>query len=271
MLSKAVGKSTTRVDKRNRSSDSASAEVAHYSRAGLLGTHTIQTQPPTAVLPSLGRLSRGTAMGYAKYVGRVGALAFALGLGAAVATTTPAIAFADGTEPDPNVGTNQPNENNPAEPSPNTPSPDPTPPPAGETPPPGENNQQQQNNNSQTIPSGGEVRTAEPGEVLNTGGFQEEKKPEEKTPELTGTAPPPVVYVPPTPPVETPKDQIIPQAFLVEKGKSKDAELQQESGNKLKTTLNPELPQNNVEENNGAQLRRVKSLDETQKNSTPTP
>src|ERR1044071_2450125 len=32
---------------------------------------------------------RGTAMGYAKYIGRVGALAVALGFGAAVATATP--------------------------------------------------------------------------------------------------------------------------------------------------------------------------------------
>ena len=36
-------------------------------------------------------------MGYAKHVGRVGALAVALGIGAAVATT-PGVAWADGTE-----------------------------------------------------------------------------------------------------------------------------------------------------------------------------
>ena len=145
---------------------------------------------------------------------------------------------------------------------------DPTPPPAGETPPPGENNQQQNNNtNTQTTPSGGEVRTAEPGEVLNTGGYQEEeKKPEEKTPEPSTPPPPPpppVVYVPPTPPVViAPKDQVIPQVIILDKEKSKDSQLQQESEGKLKTTLNPELPQNNIEENNGAQLQRINSLDE---------
>jgi VCBS repeat-containing protein len=197
-------------------------------------------------------------MGYAKYVGRVGALAVALGLGAAVATSTPGIAFADETEPDPNIGTNQPNETQP-DPTPN-PDPDPTPPPpTGEQPPSDDNNQQQNNNgNVQTTPGGGEVRTAEPGEVLNTGGYQEEEK---KPVEPTGTTPPPppppplVVPVPQPPPVVTPKDEVIPQTVIDEKGKSKDALLQQESDNKLKTTLNLELSPNNVEEGNGAQLR----------------
>ena len=203
-------------------------------------------------------------MGYAKYVGRVGALAFALGLGAAVATSTPGIAFAEEPEPNQDPGTNQSNENNPADPSPSTPNPstEPTPPPGGETPPPGENNQQQQQqNNNGTTPSGGEVRTAEPGEVLNTGGYQEEeKKPEEKIPEPTVT--PPVVYVPPTPPVVTPKDQTIPQAFLIEKGKSKDTQLQQGSGNKLKTSVKNELSRVGNEEGNGSALQRGKSLTE---------
>ena len=66
---------------------------------------------------------------------------------------------------------------------------------------------------------------------------------------------PPVVYVPPTPPVVTPKDQVIPQTVIDEKAKSKDTQLQKQSDNTLKTTLNPELSQNNVEAGNGAQLR----------------
>ncbi|WNG91081.1 Ig-like domain-containing protein [Mycobacterium sp. ITM-2016-00318] len=205
-------------------------------------------------------------MGYAKYVGRVGALAFALGLGATVATSTPGIAFAEETEPDPNIGTNQPNETQP-DPTPN-PDPDPTPPPAGEQLPSGENNQQQINNdNVQTTPSGTEVRSAEPGAVLNTGGYQQEEQQKEQKPvEPTGTTPPPpppppVVYVPPTPPVVTPKDQVNQQTVIDEKGKSKDAQLQEESGNKLKTTPSPELSQNNVEAGNGAQLG-VTSVDE---------
>src|SRR6478609_2442242 len=52
-------------------------------------------------MPSLRRGDEGIIMGYAKHVGRVGALAVALGIGAAVATT-PGVAWAEGPD-DPGV------------------------------------------------------------------------------------------------------------------------------------------------------------------------
>src|SRR6188474_1074303 len=61
-------------------------------------------------MPSLRRGDEGIAMGYAKHVGRVGALAVALGIGAAVATT-PGVAWAEGPED----GSNPPPASQPAE------------------------------------------------------------------------------------------------------------------------------------------------------------
>ena len=165
--------------------------VADYSSQPGGGIPTFGVSPVTA-RPSAVVRARGTAMGYAKYVGRVGALAVALGFGAAVATSTPGIAFADGTEPDPVQGTNQ--DNTPTDPGPTAPEPDPTPAPGGGTPSPGDNNAPQQRTTTDPAvkPGDPEVRSAEPGEVLATGGYQEdEKKPEEKPVLPTGTTPPP--------------------------------------------------------------------------------
>ena len=106
-----------------------------------------------------------------------------------------------------------------------------------------------------------------PGQVLATGGYQEnEKKPEEKPVLPTGTTPPPppppVVYVPPTAPVVTPKDQVIPQVVVLDKDKPNDTQLPQDSTDKLKTMLSTALSQNNSEQNNGTRLQRVTSQDE---------
>src|SRR6185312_14070525 len=110
-------------------------EVVDYSLQQGGDLPTLRVSPANPLPRAVGR-ARGIGMGYAKYVGRVGALAFALGLGAAVATSTPGIALAEEPEPNPDPGTNQPNEPQP-DPAPNNPNPnpDPAPPPAGETPP----------------------------------------------------------------------------------------------------------------------------------------
>lgn len=194
-------------------------------------------------------------MGYAKHVGRVGALAFALGLGTVVATTTPGVAFADETDPDTNVGTNQPNDPGPATGTPNE-NPDPTPPTRGETTPPGENNQHQRNDTNTQSPSDGtEIRTAERGEVLNTGGYRpDENNSEEKTPEPTGTTRP-VVHVPETAPVITPKDWLRSHGTVIDEGKSKYVQQQQQRKAALQITPGPDLEKTKGLESTGAQQR----------------
>ena len=240
-------------------------EVVDYAsqHGGVIPTFGVS---PVTARPSAVVRARGTAMGYAKYVGRVGALAVALGFGAAIATSTPGIAFADGTEPDPVQGTNQ--DNTPAtDPGPPAPEPDPTPPtPPGGTPSPGENNPQQENNNDPVKPGDPEVRSAEPGEVLATGGYiEDEKKPEEKPVLPTGTPPPtpPVAeqHIPTVPPVEESKNPVIlPQTpLLLEDEKSKNKLLEQPSDEHLKTTLKTIEQQENT-----GQLQRLASLNNAQ-------
>lgn len=136
-------------------------------------------------------------MSYAKYVGRVGALAVALGFGAAVATSTPGIAFAEESEPDGNVGTNQGGNQSVDSKT----DPDSTPPPVQQAESGGSNTSPQENQDDAVQPGGDlNVRQAEPGQVLSTGGHKpDENKFEESKPESppsgahTPTAPPPVV------------------------------------------------------------------------------
>jgi hypothetical protein len=151
---------------------------------------------------------KGTAMGYAKYIGRVGALAVALGFGAAVATTTPGIAYADGEQE-----TN--NEAN-ADPGPTTPNPDPTP----EVPDAQKNNSGSENEQKDLQEKQGDpkVDAATPGSnagVLAPGGAIEEVKRSETEPQQPPAAidppPPPPAGVPVSPPPANQPQQQVPE------------------------------------------------------------
>jgi hypothetical protein len=191
-------------------------------------------------------------MGHAKYVGRVGVLAVALGIGAAVATT-PGIAFADepGTA-DPGVGAN---ENPNPDPGPNpdltkdsSPKPDPesNPQPEG-----GQNNAAQQDDPK--------VRKARPGEVLSTGGFQQVVRGLIRHAlSVPETTPPTGQEHQTPPPAGQSNDPVAPLASQ-EPQKSRTKPLPQNPVDNVRTALKEHLPQ--INRNSDPQLQRATNQD----------